>query len=185
MQTIMDVVTFFLASVGAVLGIISTWAGLIRDRPRLKVRPVQFVERLDSEGTLREVISQRFHELEEGVPVRWGIKLINTGYVAVHISEVGVCALWTARFQRRRKFVHPADRLAFDEDPTGHIVFPRELAPGTSITVTAPGVAMGHKRMRTARSVYVITQGEWIEIGKGEVLDGLKRKALRDAKRKR
>lgn len=178
-------VTFGLATVGAVLGVIATWAGLHRDRPRLVVRPV-WGRVLHGPGGMRAHAWSR----GTGAVDRFsggfiGIEVINTGYVTVYLREVGFCPLRTSFFQRFKELVEPEGRGAIVGDYLGVERFPRELLPGARCVVAADPSTYGAESILKARSAYAITETECLVIGKGPVLNELRGKMRRDAKEAR
>ena len=165
-------VGFGLATVGAVLGVMSTWAGLTRDRPRLKVRPVWVL--IGQGGRASARTPDAVERYPEG---HLGIEVINTGYVTVYVSEVGVCPgrfLWHYRF---REFSHPAGRAAITSDLLDQFRMPHELVPGASMLVTGQRPASYLHVVANARSAYAMTSDERRFVGRTRLLSVLANEA--------
>lgn len=106
-MSVQSAVTFAIAVLGAVLGIINTWQALRRDRLRIRVRPIN-------------AITEHGH---------WfGVEVVNLSQFAVTIEEVG--------FTLGRRSAKRGNRLAvlspvlIDNGP-----WPRRLEPRSSVTI--------------------------------------------------
>jgi hypothetical protein len=104
--TLKDLITFGLATVGAVLGVLNTWRAITRDQPKIKVIPKRaipvggFDERVD-----------------------FCIEAVNLGTFALTITELGVLHNGTSG---RSTIVQP---ILLDKGP-----WPRRLEPRSSVT---------------------------------------------------
>jgi hypothetical protein len=158
-------VTFGIALLGAALGILTTWRGLTRDTPRVRVRAYWCGVRHDaSSNRTIEIKSHRPESLEEFPGWQLGIEAINIGYVPVHIGEVGLCPWRLYWFQRFREFKQPAKRgvVLADSDKVG---LPYKLEPGARMQITFPKIAMESNAIRRSGLVYLMTCDERLFTG--------------------
>jgi hypothetical protein len=70
-----DILTFVLAAIGAVLGIFNAWKLYARDRPKLRVIPVNGIP-VGGGGVQRDIL--------------FGVQVVNAGQVAVTVNDVGL-----------------------------------------------------------------------------------------------
>lgn len=124
-----DQVTLALAAVGAVLGVINTWKGWDKDRPKLRLVPKRAF-RVDERGNA----SPNFLCFE----------VTNLSSFPLTITEVGVTYWWS----RKRGVLSPIIRDGGD--------FPRKLEPRTSMSAYAAPGALKTKSLRVLRA-YVKT----------------------------
>jgi hypothetical protein len=104
-----DLITFGLALVGAVLGIINTWRAINHDKPRVKVLPKRAIP---------------FGDIDERI--NFCIEAINLSTFALTITEMGILHRGTESRTALRS------QLTFDNGS-----WPRRLEPRSSVTVYA------------------------------------------------
>jgi hypothetical protein len=120
--------TFGIALLGAVLGVMNTWHSLRRDKVRLRVRPLSVA-----------------HPIKH---YDFGIEVVNLSLFAVTVEEIGFTLNGRSAEGRERAVI-----LA--PDPTDGEPFPRRLEPRSSVTLYfdsqyASGASIGRAYARTA-----------------------------------
>lgn len=123
-----DVVTFSIASIGAVLGIINTWRAVDRDRPKLRVIPAHAIPVGGADPRLTFCIG-----------------VVNLSVVPLTVREVGVFYRGT---NKRGTILLPV----MADGGT----LPRRLEPRTSISIYAEAKSIGLAGHRI-RSAYAMT----------------------------
>ncbi len=117
-------VTFGIALLGAVLGIINTWKAYDRDKPKLRVRP-RFAVMTDDQSFISDSRSGAVSHYKQHNPLiaRFGfcVEVINRSTFALIIDEVG--------FQRAKEKKRDAVSLPVIRDGKP---FPRRLEPRES-----------------------------------------------------
>jgi len=126
-MTSQDQVTFGIACVGAVLGVLNTWRSFDRDSIRLLVSPAAYFLNTGDSGLCVEVI--------------------NRSYLPVTVSEVGLAT----RRAHKGRFRMPHWRF------TGCEGLPHRLEPRTAITVYFPPGAENAPSLIEARQGYAKT----------------------------
>jgi hypothetical protein len=149
-----DWLTLGIAVLGAVLGVISTWTNLSRSRASVEAAGVWRFLTPDSEGALRETYSRRIVAMAEKPEGALGVEVVNSGYVAVHVGEVGFCSAPVRRFGRRRETIRYAVLYSRDEvfGPFG------QLPPGAAALIRATPRAHDLPDVRQMTHVYVKAQ---------------------------
>ncbi len=171
----MEVVSAVLATVGAVLGILATWAGLTRDRPRLRVRVV-WVTYEHRNGALVRVTSGRADAIENGPDGQIGIEVMNRGYVPVRVAEVGITPDRFAWWRRFGEFPHPVPRIKAEQDDERLPTLPVEVPVGGCVLVATAVGLVAIARSRRARRAYAITEDDRLFVARSVHLDALRRK---------
>lgn len=144
------------AALGAVLGIVHTWWALGRDRVRLRIVPLWHSgDRQMENGQVLRVTSAYAGGLKANPDGRFGVRVINRGFMAVTIEGVGFTS--TGLFERHirnAKLVRRA--IAGDADDV--VRLPCRLEPRTSITIWCSFVGDElDAKIHDARRVYVNT----------------------------
>lgn len=139
-------VTFGIAILGAVLGILNTWQAMRRDRLRLRVRPLNVVM------------------LNSG-DMAFGIEVINLSMFAVTIEEVGFSL--RAPAEKGTRGVVPFPR------PSDGGPWPRRLEPRSSVTLHFDRPA-DPDLLRTIRRAYAKTACGEFAYGKTPALNQLR-----------
>jgi hypothetical protein len=150
-----DKITFGIALIGAGLGILNTWRSFYQDRIRLKIIP-QWTLFQDGRHTLC-------------------IEVINIGYVAVTVSQVGF------RLRDRKQV------FIFIPMPRPGSELPKRLEPRASFTVLAPFGTDEHESMRGVNAAFAKTACLRIFTGNSDALRGVvtkSRAAGKDRKQK-
>ena len=126
--SLVEGITFAIAVLGAVLGIINTVHSINKDRVRLKVTPSWIIIPGDT--------GQR----------RMGIEITNTGFLPVTISEAG----FAIKGKKRMVFVDP---LVMDGGS-----WSRRLEPRSSFTLLQKSAVFYEPEFATAKHAYAKTQ---------------------------
>ncbi|GAB2493100.1 hypothetical protein GCM10027084_02190 [Pseudoxanthomonas sangjuensis] len=148
--------TFGVALLGAVLGVINTVWALYRDRVRLRVRAVWLSRVFQISGTtqLAGQTSEFAGVLERSPDGHFGVRVTNLGFVEVTIDSMGLTS--TGFFKRR--FGRRLQRSPIISDAMNAVSLPYRLKPRETITVwTARDEATVGKALAKAKRVYAST----------------------------
>ena len=161
--------SFVLGTVGAVLGVMSTWGALTRNTPRILVRALWCGERREPGRTL-EITSRHVESLKEFPEGELAIEAINSGYVSVYVREVGVCPRRYYWFQRLREFKAPVGRGVVLQDAAHKITLPYKLEPGSRIQIKSAKASIDTQAVCRAGLVYLLTEDERLFTGSSALL---------------
>lgn len=144
------------AALGAVLGVVNTWWALGRDRVHLRVVPLWHSgNRQVQNGQILMLTSAYAGGLEANPDGRFGLRVINRGFMAVTIESAG----FTPSGYVERHF-HKAEliRRPIVADADDRVRLPCRLEPRESITIWCRFVGDElDAKIRDARRVYVNT----------------------------
>lgn len=126
-MTVTEQVTFGIALIGAVLGLLNTWRSFDRDRLRLTISP-------------------RWAYFPSAEP-RLCFEVINFSYIPVTVTTVGL----------RLRRPHHGSFFAFIPTVINGERLPHRMEPRASITVLMPPGAHEDKEMREVRDAFVKT----------------------------
>lgn len=144
------------AAIGAVLGVINTWWALWRDRVRLLVIPLWHAGDVRMQnGQIARITSAYAGGLQRNPEGRFGVQVINRGFVEVTVVSVGITP---SGLLDRHFFQSNFQRRFIGGDADGLVRLPHRLAPRESITIWCRYVgAELDASLRGAARVYVQT----------------------------
>lgn len=144
------------AALGAVLGVVNTWWALGRDRVRLRIVPVWHSgDQQMQNGQVSRTTSAYAGALQTYPDGRLGVRIINRGFMAVIIEDVGFTASgYFNRHLRKAQLIRRSSRGDADD----LVRLPVKLEPRASITIWClqTGTNLDAK-VHDARRVYVNT----------------------------
>lgn len=149
-------VTFGIALLGAVLGVINTWRALWRDRVRLRVVLVLHTGgEADAYGTKRRSHTEFVNGLDVTPDGMVGVRVTNLGFLEVTIGDLGFTPSgFIARRLRSR-----LQRASIKGDAAGEKSLPKLLKPRESMTIWVGPYVVEQiaARLSVARRVYATT----------------------------
>lgn len=142
-MTVMDAITLGIAVLGAVLGVMSMWRDIDRDRVKLRVSP-KWAE---------------VHAPGEDPTPRLCIEVLNLSAFPVTVCEVG---LTMRGLEGRLVFITP---ILYDRKP-----WPRRLEPREAVSVYCSPQVAQQKEMLLARKAYAKTECGFVRTGSSPAL---------------
>lgn len=170
------VVTFGIALLGAVLGVINTARSIWRDRVKLRVVPIYRQQMLQTRDGRRGVVITEFAGgLGPAPDGLVGVRVTNLGFLDITLVNAGFTASNCITRHRRSRF----RRIPIFEDAAGAATFPRVLKPRESFTVWAAGIGDPEFAacLRTVTRVYATTDCGVDAFGTSGLLRALRRRA--------
>ncbi len=156
-MTYVDVVTFGIALVGAILGIIATWHQWSQSRVKLRIVPKRSYSMGGSQIVSGETLNPQMQQLEKQCLAWWSIEVVNLSTFPLTISEVG--------FGTRKRHRQVVMKPMITNDQT----LPYRLEPRTSVLIHAHLQAKFNPELLKNNSAFAVTDCGAVKFGSSPI----------------